>query len=63
MAKIVYPDIALEPRFSLDVDGRYPDMTAFSIPSGEYSILAFLNSRALWFFLCRIAAVLGDADN
>ena len=61
--KIVYPDIALEPRFSLDTDGRYPDMTAFSIPSGDHSLVAFLNSSALWFFLCRTAAVLGDADN
>jgi adenine-specific DNA-methyltransferase len=61
--KIVYPDIALEPRFSLDADGRYPDMTAFSIPSGDHSLVAFLNSSALWFFLCRTAAVLGDADN
>jgi hypothetical protein len=61
--KIVYPDIALEPRFSLDTLGRYPDMTAFSIPSGDGSLVAILNSSALWFFLCRTAAVLGDADN
>jgi hypothetical protein len=60
--KIVYPDIALEPRFSMDTEGRYPDMTAFSIPSGDYSLVALLNSSALWFFLCRTAAVLGDAD-
>ncbi len=60
--KIVYPDIALEPRFSLDAIGRYPDMTAFSIPSGDGSLVAILNSSALWFFLCRTAAVLGDAD-
>jgi len=61
--KIVYPDIALEPRFSLDTTGRYPDMTAFSIPCGDRYLVAFLNSSALWFFLCRTAAVLGDADN
>jgi adenine-specific DNA-methyltransferase len=61
--KIVYPDIALEPRFSLDTGGLYPDMTAFSIPSADASLVAILNSSALWFFLCRTAAVLGDADN
>ncbi|MBU4286391.1 MAG: Eco57I restriction-modification methylase domain-containing protein, partial [Verrucomicrobia bacterium] len=61
--KIVYPDIALEPRFSLDTLGRYPDMTAFSIPIAEQWLVAMLNSKALWFFLCRTAAVLGDADN
>ncbi len=61
-SKIVYPDIALEPRFSLDTNGRYPDMTAFSIPSGDHALVALLNSSALWFFLCQTAAVLGDAD-
>ncbi len=61
--KIVYPDIALEPRFSLDTGGRYPDMTAFSIPSGDAWLVAILNASASWFFLCRTAAVLGDADN
>ena len=60
--KIVYPDIALEPRFSLDTLGRYPDMTAFSIPSAEVWLLALLNSRAAWFYLSRTASVLGDAD-
>jgi type I restriction-modification system DNA methylase subunit len=63
MPKIVYPDIALEPRFSLDTAGRYPDMTAFSIPSGDEALVAILNSSTLWYFLCRTAAVLGDADN
>jgi hypothetical protein len=38
-------------------------MTAFSIPSADASLVAILNSSALWFFLCRTAAVLGDADN
>jgi len=61
--KIVYPDIALEPRFSIDVSGRFPDMTAFCIPSASRSLLGILNSRAVWYFLTRTAAVLGDADN
>jgi len=61
--KIVYPDIALEPRFAMDLDGRYPDMTAFSIPSGDWALLAMLNSSAAWYFLSRTAAVLGDADD
>jgi hypothetical protein len=61
--KIVYPDIALESRFSIDSQGRYPDMTAFSIPCADLWLLALLNSKAEWFFLSRTAAVLGDADN
>jgi hypothetical protein len=60
--KIVYPDIAKEPRFTLDDRGRYIDMTAFAIASADKSLLAVLNSRAVWFFLKRTAAVLGDAD-
>ena len=63
MPKIIYPDIALEPRFSLDISGRYPDMTAFSIPCGSAFLVALLNSSALWFFLSRTASILGDADN
>ena len=61
--KIIYPDIALEPRFSIDTMGRYPDMTAFSIPCAESWLVALLNSRATWFFLSKTASVLGDADN
>lgn len=60
--KIVYPDIAKEPRFTLDVGGRYIDMTAFALASSDLCLLAILNSKAVWFFLKRTAAVLGDAD-
>ena len=60
--KIVYPDIAKEPRFTLDVGGRYIDMTAFALASSDTCLLAILNSKAVWFFLKRTAAVLGDAD-
>jgi hypothetical protein len=60
--KIVYPDIAKEPRFTFDADGRYIDMTAFALPSNDKSLLGILNSKAVWFFLKRTAAVLGDAD-
>lgn len=60
--KIVYPDIAKESRFTLDVGGRYIDMTAFALASSDLCLLAILNSKAVWFFLKRTAAVLGDAD-
>jgi hypothetical protein len=61
--KIVYPDIAMEPRFTLDKEGRYLDMTAFAIADNSKALLAILNSKVVWFFLKRTAAVLGDADN
>ena len=60
--KIVYPDIAKESRFTLDEDGRYLDMTAFALANADLFLLAILNSKAVWFFLKRTAAVLGDAD-
>jgi len=58
--KIVYPDIALESRFTLDTDGRYIDMTAFAIPSSDLFLLGVLNSQAVWAYLSATAAVLGD---
>jgi hypothetical protein len=60
--KIVYPDIAMESRFTFDSEGRYLDMTAFAIASADKALLGVLNSQAVWFFLKRTAAVLGDAD-
>ena len=61
-SKIVYPDIAKESRFTFDEQGRYLDMTAFAIASADKSLLAILNSKAVWFFLKQTAAVLGDAN-
>lgn len=61
--KIVYPDIAMESRFTLDAEGAYLDMTAFAIPSADKALLGILNSQVVWFYLKRTAAVLGDADN
>ncbi len=61
--KIVYPDIAKSPRFTIDYDGRYLDMTAFAIASESKFLVALLNSRLIWYFLQKTAAVLGDANN
>jgi protein-tyrosine phosphatase len=58
--KIVYPDIALESRFTLDVEKHYVDMTAFAIPSDDLFLLGVLNSSAVWAYLREKAAVLGD---
>jgi hypothetical protein len=63
LPKIVYPDIAMESRFTFDPEGAYLDMTAFAIPSADKALLGILNSQVVWFYLKRTAAVLGDADN
>jgi hypothetical protein len=58
--KIVYPDIALESRFTLDLKKHYVDMTAFAIPSDDLFLLGVLNSSVVWAYLREKAAVLGD---
>ena len=51
-ARIVYPDIAKAPRFTIDDGQDALDGTAFGILSDDLVLLALLNSRVLeWFFL------------
>lgn len=61
--KMVYPDIGKESRFTIDFDGIYVDMKGFVFPSDDYSLLAILNSSAVWWFLKKVCAVLGDPDS
>lgn len=58
--KIIYPDIALENRFTLDESGIIPDMTCFFIPTNEPSFLPILNSRMFKFLASKFCPVLGD---
>lgn len=61
--KIVYPVIAKEPRFAIDVDGLYfCNDKAFIIPLDDLFLLAALNSKPCWFYLKRLCSVLGDAE-
>jgi type I restriction-modification system DNA methylase subunit len=60
--KIVYPDIAKESRIAFDNDGLYLANTIYFIPTDDKYLLALLNSRVLFKFFKRTAAVLGDAD-
>jgi hypothetical protein len=62
MPKIIYPEIAKEPRFFLDLDKRYPIKTIFSIPIEDWYLLAILNSRDAWSYLKSICPVLGDEE-
>ncbi len=61
--KIVYPEIAKEPRFHLDQKGLYPLKTIFCIPSCDWFLLAILNSTAAFWYLSQVCTVLGDAKN
>lgn len=60
--KIVYPEIAMEPRFTLDRAGKYPIKTIFSIPGGTEYLLGVMNSASAWAYLKGMCSVLGDAD-
>lgn len=60
--KIVFPDIAKEPRFAFEESGSYMGDTTFLIPEYDLYLLGVLNSSAIWEYLQQTAAVLGDAD-
>jgi type I restriction-modification system DNA methylase subunit len=62
--KIVYPEIAKEPRFTLDHRGIFPIKTCFSIPGSDLFLLALLNSGSAWWYLKSPAccSVLGDEN-
>lgn len=60
--KILYPDIALESRFTLDYENFYLNTTLFCIPKEDKYLLALLNSKARWFYLSKVCPVLGDSN-
>ncbi|WP_343329299.1 Eco57I restriction-modification methylase domain-containing protein [Polaribacter staleyi] len=62
-SKIIYPDIALESRFSIDALGRTPNATLFLIPSDNKFLLGVLNSKVSWFYLKNNCPVIGDKTN
>lgn len=61
--KIIYPEIAKESRFSLDLEKTYLNKTIFFIPVEDYYLLALLNSKLIWFYLCNTCTSLGDPKN
>lgn len=50
--KIVFPDIAPEPRFAFDTKGTYLNNTAYMIPVADFYLLGVLNSSSVAEF-CR----------
>lgn len=62
-SKIIYPEIAMSSRFTLDEAKTYLNKTIFLIPSNDKSLLAILNSKLIWFYLVNICTSLGDPKN
>ena len=60
--KIIYPIIAKEPRFTLDVDNYFANDKCFIIPRHDYYFLALLNSRLLFEIAKLSVSVLGDPN-
>jgi Eco57I restriction-modification methylase/restriction endonuclease TaqI-like protein len=60
--KIIYPDIAKESRAAFDTTGLYFNNTIYFIPLNDLYLLALLNSKLIFTYFKRMAAVLGDAD-
>jgi hypothetical protein len=48
--KIVFPDIATAPRFTLDEAGHYGSNTVYFIPRSDLYLLGLLNSRLGYFY-------------
>jgi predicted type IV restriction endonuclease len=57
--KLIFPDIAKGPRFSLDKDGHYLINTAYCISTDDHYLLGFLNSRLFWFAISNISIPFG----
>ena len=58
--KIVFPDIAKEPRFALDRCRTYLANTAYIIPVDDLYLLGVLNSAPVWHFAKHTFSCLGD---
>ena len=60
--KIVYPIIAKEPRFTLDLDDYFVNDKCFIIPQHDWYFLALLNSYLLFEIAKLSVSVLGDPN-
>lgn len=59
-SKIIFPEIAMSSRFALDETGVFGNKTTFIIPGNDLYLLGLLNSKAVWFFLTKICATMGN---
>jgi hypothetical protein len=57
--KLIFPDIAKEPRFCLDTEGHYIANTAYCLGTDDLYLLGVLNSRLFWFAIGNISIPFG----
>lgn len=60
--KIIFPNIAKEPRFTFDNLNYYSNQKTYIIPKDDKYLLGVLNSTLMWLFLKRTCTCLGDPD-
>ncbi len=53
--KILWPDIAKQPRFTMDCSGHYLTNTGYMIPIEDYFLLGVLSSWSTWYFISKTA--------
>jgi methylase of polypeptide subunit release factors len=57
--KLIFPDIAKEPRFCFDTGGHYLSNTAYCLGTTDLYLLGVLNSRLFWFAISNISIPFG----
>ena len=57
--KLIFPDIAKEPRFCIDTGGHYLANTAYCLGTDDHYLLGVLNSRLFWFAISNISIPFG----
>ena len=57
--KIIFPDIAKEPRFCLDRTGSYIANTGYCLGTEDLYLLGILNSQLFWFAISHISIPFG----
>lgn len=57
--KLIFPDIAKNPRFVLDTEGHYLTNTAYCLGTDDRYLLGILNSRLFWFAISHISIPFG----
>ena len=54
--KLVFPDMAVRPRFTLDTSGYYCSNTCYFIGTDDSDLLGILNSSFAYFYFRRVCA-------
>ncbi len=60
--KVVFPDMALQPRFARASEGQFISNTCYFLPLASDALVAALNSRVTFFYLRSVCAGLEGAS-